>query len=123
MRKLRRVVEVPLGPYRALSTAERSVPASSTVENAEADVWNHLVDQGWIARWRPLGHHRRRAWFWVRRSGHELLVFPGSERRPRDGNDAQFRVNGNLVYRAFDHPERTLLRALVCHSQRKGLSG
>lgn len=98
MRWVRRAIEVLLRPYKA-------VPTPSAEPTPEADEWNRLVDEGWVCRWRPAAHHRRREWFWVRRSGHELVVFPGSETRPRQGGDPHFRLNGHLVYRSFGHPD------------------
>jgi hypothetical protein len=34
-----------------------------------------------------------------------MQVFPGSEERPRPTAKAHYYVNGNLVYRSFDHPD------------------
>lgn len=65
--------------------------------------WNRLADEGWVERWHP--RHRRRDWLWVRRLDHELLVYPGSEDRPRNVGDAYYRLNGNLAYRELGHPE------------------
>ena len=42
---------------------------------------------------------------WVRRQGDELMVFPGSQDRPRVGGGPHFRLNGDLVYRASGHPQ------------------
>jgi hypothetical protein len=41
----------------------------------------------------------------VRKVEDELLVFPGSRERPRTRGGAHYRLNGNLAYREFAHPE------------------
>lgn len=65
--------------------------------------WNRLGDEGWVERWRP--RHRRRDWLWVRHVDHELLVYPGSEDRPRTAGGAFYRLNGNLAFRELGHPD------------------
>ena len=97
---LRKAVRWILHPYRP---DDRAAP--DVAPPAEDDRWNELVAQGWVERWHPTHQYRRRDWLWVLRTENESLVFSGSQDGPRLGFDPQYRLNGNLVYRAFGHPD------------------
>jgi hypothetical protein len=93
--RLRSLVErLPRRPYRRTPPSERSTVRAEVDAPAvvESERWNQLIRDGWVARWRPTTYSRRRDCMWVRRQGHELLVFPGSEDRPRVGNGPHFRL-------------------------------
>lgn len=104
---LRSLVERLLRPYRSTPQPDRdrrrAEPDAPVVTGPER--WNHFVRDGWVARWQPTTYSRRRDCMWVRRQGGELLVFPGSQDRPRIGTGPHFRLNGEIVYRASSHPE------------------
>jgi hypothetical protein len=97
---LRKTVTWIVRPYRTDDRPAPDVPAPADDEH-----WNQLVRQAWVERWHPTHRSRRRDWLWVRHSGHEFLVFAGSQDRPRSGSDPYYRLNGDLVYRAAAHPD------------------
>jgi hypothetical protein len=97
---LRTTVTWILRPYRRHDRVAPDAPAPPEYEH-----WNQLVGQGWVERWHPTHRYRRREWLWVRRTEDEFPVFPGSRDGPRLGSDSHYRLNGDLVYRAFGHPE------------------
>lgn len=79
--------------------SEAPIPQREPLSDPGTEEWNRLVDQGWLQEWKPRrgrGHS-----LWVRRAGEELQVFPRASvlRHPH------YRLNGNVAYRSFGHPE------------------
>lgn len=104
---LRSLIERLLRPYRRTPRPDRATRRAEADAPAvpEPERWNQFVHDGWVARWLPTTYSRRRDCMWVRRQGGELLVFPGSQDRPRTDTGPRFRLNDDIVYRASGHPE------------------
>ena len=79
--------------------SETPIPPPEPQTDLAADERNRLVDQGWLQEWKP--RRGRGNSLWVRRVGEELQVFP----RASVLRQSQYRLNGNVAYRSFGHPE------------------
>ena len=82
-----------------LGQTEAAIPQPGSMSDRASEERNRLVDQGWLQEWRPRrgrGHS-----LWVRRAGDDLQVFP----RASVLGEPHYRLNGNLAYRSFGHPE------------------